>query len=67
MLDVSPRACAVIGDQLFTDILGAKLSGMRSVLLEPIQEEEAGLLALKRRLERPYRKKYMKNRSDKEP
>lgn len=44
--------CAVIGDQLFTDILGANLAGISSVLLEPIlPETEQKFIVFKRRLE----------------
>jgi len=33
----TPRAATVVvGDQLFTDVLGAKLVGVRSILLEPL-------------------------------
>lgn len=38
-LGLSPAECAVIGDQVFTDIVGANLAGMPSVLLEPIEPE----------------------------
>lgn len=31
-----PDACALIGDQLLTDMLAARLAGMRAVLLEPL-------------------------------
>lgn len=45
--------CVVIGDQIFTDILGANLSGMSSVLLEPIEPETAQrFIVFKRRIER---------------
>ena len=30
----------MVGDQIFTDIIGANLCGMKSVLLEPIQLEK---------------------------
>ena len=52
-LGLSPQRCAVIGDQIFTDILGANLAGMPSVLLEPIQPEtQQKFIVFKRRLER---------------
>lgn len=52
-LGLPPERCAVIGDQLFTDILGANLAGMPSVLLEPICPETAQkFIVFKRRLER---------------
>jgi|SRR5579863_6611577 len=35
----TPRAATVVvGDQLFTDVLGAKLLGMRAILTDPISE-----------------------------
>ncbi|MBQ5331268.1 MAG: YqeG family HAD IIIA-type phosphatase [Oscillospiraceae bacterium] len=46
--------CVTIGDQLFTDILGAKLFGIRSVLVKPIEPEKKGFLAVKRVLEKPF-------------
>ncbi len=35
-MGASPDACALIGDQLLTDVLAARLAGMRAVLLEPL-------------------------------
>lgn len=47
------RHCLVVGDQIFTDILGANLAGMPSVLLEPIEPEvEQKFIVFKRRIER---------------
>lgn len=55
---VPGRECLVVGDQIFTDILGANLCGMKSVLLEPIEPETGGSFRLRRRAERPFRKRY---------
>ena len=45
--------CVAIGDQVFTDILGANLCGIASIQLEPIALETGKpILKLKRRLER---------------
>lgn len=33
---VSPEQCAMAGDQVFTDILGANRAGIRSILVKPI-------------------------------
>lgn len=35
-MGAAPDACALIGDQLLTDALAARLAGMRAVLLEPL-------------------------------
>ncbi|TAM62145.1 YqeG family HAD IIIA-type phosphatase [bacterium] len=36
LLGTPPARTVVIGDQLFTDVLGAKLCGMRTILTEPL-------------------------------
>ena len=51
------RRCVVVGDQIFTDIVGANLVGMSSVLLTPLQEETGWSFKVRRRLEKPFRKK----------
>ena len=57
-LGVKHRECVIIGDQIFTDILGANLCGMKSVLLTPIEPEEGFTFRVRRSLERGLRKKY---------
>lgn len=41
-----------IGDQLFTDVWGAKRAGIRSILVKPINPKEEIQIVLKRYLER---------------
>lgn len=41
-----------IGDQLFTDVWGAKRTGIRSILVKPIHPKEEIQIVLKRYLER---------------
>ena len=36
---VKPAETLMVGDQIFTDVLGANLAGVKSVLLEPISTE----------------------------
>ena len=51
-LAVKRRHCLAIGDQTFTDTLGAKLAGVRVVQLEPIKlEEDKPFMMFKRRIE----------------
>ncbi len=53
-MELLPKACVAIGDQIFTDIIGANLAGMPCILLEPIQPEvDQKFIVFKRRLERP--------------
>lgn len=52
-LGLPRRQCVVIGDQTFTDVLGARLAGIPCIQLLPIQlEEHKPLMQLKRRLEK---------------
>lgn len=51
-LGSSPRSAAVIGDQIFTDILGGKLLGMATVLVLPLSASDLPHTLLLRRLER---------------
>ncbi|MGN0665477.1 MAG: YqeG family HAD IIIA-type phosphatase [Huintestinicola sp.] len=56
-----PRSQIVtIGDQLFTDILGAKLFGIKSILVKPIEMEKTAFFKFKRAAEKPFLpKKYL--------
>lgn len=50
---MAAEECVVIGDQIFTDILGANLAGMKSILLEPIElETKQKFIVFKRKIER---------------
>ncbi|HEY8486255.1 MAG TPA: YqeG family HAD IIIA-type phosphatase [Limnochordales bacterium] len=47
-----PHRLAVVGDQLWTDVLGARRAGMVAVLVNPISRREHWLTRLGRLLER---------------
>ncbi len=49
-----------VGDQIFTDILGANKAGIHSILVKPIAKHEEIQIILKRRLEYFILKKYGK-------
>jgi len=51
-LGVGIRECAVIGDQIFTDILGGNLAGAVTVLVEPLTPVDLPHTRVLRRLER---------------
>ncbi len=40
LLDLPREQVAVVGDQLFTDILGGKRSGIRAIMVRPIHRRE---------------------------
>lgn len=63
MLGLRCRDCVIIGDQIFTDVTGANMCGMKSVLLEPIEPEEGWTFRVRRYFERGLRQKF-KSRED---
>lgn len=50
--DVEPSRTAMVGDQLFTDVLGARGAGLKTVLVQPISPGKLPHTRLARRLER---------------
>lgn len=52
-LGLDPRRTAMVGDQLFADVMAGRLAGLTCVLVRPIRpEEEPWFTRLKRPLER---------------
>ena len=51
---------AVVGDQIFTDILGGNRCKMFTILIEPIAEKDIWLTKVKRPIEIFIKKKYLK-------
>jgi HAD superfamily phosphatase (TIGR01668 family) len=52
MLKLRRRQIAVVGDQLFTDVLSGKLCGLYTILTEPIENKDFALTRLFRFFER---------------
>lgn len=48
----TPENALFVGDQLFTDVWGAKRAGMHTILVKPIHPKEEIQIVLKRYLER---------------
>ena len=51
-LSVKNKNIAIVGDQIFTDVLGGNIVGMKTILLTPIKLEDYWGFRLKRWLER---------------
>ena len=47
----TPAQTVMVGDQIFTDVLGGRRAGCRAVLVQPIQPEKMLFFCLKRALE----------------
>lgn len=60
LLKLDNENIAVVGDQIFTDVLGANRCEMFSILVKPIQEKDYLLTRIKRPLEKYIIKRYEK-------
>ena len=52
MMGTNPKNTLFVGDQLFTDVWGAKRAGIYSILVQPIDPKEEIQIVLKRYLEK---------------
>lgn len=57
-MGVSIKNCAIVGDQLLTDILGGNLAGCKTLLVCPVELETSFSFKIKRGIERKLLKKY---------
>lgn len=57
-LNVKKKETAIVGDQIFTDVLGGNLSGVKTILLTPIKLESSARFRFKRKLEKIVYKVY---------
>ena len=61
---LSPKEVCLIGDQIFTDIIGGNFKGVLTVLVEPYQLEEKWSFRLRRRLERPLIRRFRQKKGE---
>ncbi len=55
----------VVGDQIMTDIIGARRSKMFPILVKPISEKDIWITKMKRPLEQKIINAYLKKKGDK--
>ena len=60
-LELDEKNIAVIGDQIFTDVVGAKRCNMFAILVEPVDKRDFWYTKWKRPLESIIIKKYLEN------
>ena len=60
ILKLNAENIAVVGDQVFTDVLGGNRSKMFTILTKPIDERDIWITRLKRPFEKIVIKKYLK-------
>lgn len=58
-LELKPEEVAVVGDQLFTDVIGAKRMNMFSILVKQVGEKDIFITKLKRPIENAIIRKYL--------
>ena len=61
---LQPSQMALIGDQIFTDILSGNLKGVCTILVEPYQLEKGWFFRLKRRLEQPVIRRFKRKEAE---
>ncbi len=52
MMNADKETAAIIGDQIFTDVLGANLYGIRSLLVRPVKLEDGWSFKVRRYFEK---------------
>lgn len=61
LLNEKPENSASVGDQIFTDVIGANRSKVFSILVEPISKKDILATRIKRPLENMVIKRYLKS------
>ena len=56
--DLRPNQIAMVGDQMFTDILGANRVGIYTILVDPLENKDLKITSVNRKLEKVLKKKY---------
>ena len=64
-LDIKPEQIGVVGDQIFTDVIGGNRCKMFTILVEPIEKKDLLITAWKRPLEEIIKEKYRKTKEKK--
>ncbi len=65
MLELKPENVAVAGDQLFTDVLGARRMKMFSILVKQVGEKDIFITKIKRPIENAIVRRYLKKKGAK--
>ena len=65
-LQLEEKNLAIVGDQIFTDIIGGNICNMFSILVEPIDKKDIFITKIKRPIENLVIKKYLKSKEKEE-
>lgn len=61
-LELKPEQIGVVGDQIFTDIIGGNRCKMFTILVEPVDKKDLLITAWKRPIEEKIKQKYRKTK-----
>jgi predicted HAD superfamily phosphohydrolase YqeG len=61
-MEVSPAETAMLGDQILTDCFAGKHIGLCAIIVPPIKDKTNLFFRFKRFLERPFIRKYAKQK-----
>ena len=61
-MELPSEQIAVVGDQIFTDVIGANRAKMFSILVKPINEKDIWVTKIKRPIENRIIQKYLKQK-----
>lgn len=61
-LGIKPEQIGVVGDQIFTDVLGGNRCKMFTILVEPVDKKDILITAWKRPIEEKIKQKYKKTK-----
>ena len=64
LLNINPENIAMVGDQIFTDVIGANRMKMVSILTKPLEEKDIWVTKIKRPIENAVINKYLKKKGD---
>lgn len=64
-LELENKNIAVIGDQIFTDVIGANRNNMFSILVKPLETKDILITKIKRPLEESIIRKYLEKKGEK--
>lgn len=59
-MNLTNEAIAVVGDQIFTDVIGANRAKMFPILVKPINEKDIWITKFKRPIENKIIQRYLK-------
>lgn len=63
LMELNSENIAAVGDQIFTDVIGANRCKMFSVLVKPIEEKDYLITRIKRPIEKMIVNKYLKTKN----